>query len=118
MAATVTETVESGFDPASGAVLSRRRRRLGALVLEDRTLEADPAETARVLAEAAVGPPRPQPRPAGPPPLAAPPLSRPADPAPCTPAPWLAVDGGNLALDAGGSITWPDVRTERTERTE
>jgi len=24
----------------------------------------------------------------------------------------LAVDGGNLALDAGGSITWPDVRTE------
>ncbi len=54
VAATVTETVESGFDPATGAVLSRRRRRLGALVLEDRTLEADPAETAAALAEAAV----------------------------------------------------------------
>jgi ATP-dependent helicase HrpB len=33
-------------------VLSRRRRRLGALVLEDRTVEADPAETAVVLARA------------------------------------------------------------------
>ncbi len=38
-----TETVENGFDPATGAVLSRRRRRLGALVLEDRTAAADPA---------------------------------------------------------------------------
>ena len=44
-----TETVESGFDAATGAVLSRRRRRLGALVLEDRTAAADPAEAARVL---------------------------------------------------------------------
>ncbi len=52
LAAQVTETVESGFDPVSGAVLSRRRRRLGALVLEDRTIEADPAETARTLAKA------------------------------------------------------------------
>ncbi len=47
----ITETVESGFDPVSGAVLSRRRRRLGALVLDDRTLPADPADTARTLAE-------------------------------------------------------------------
>ena len=54
VAAQVTETVESGFDAASGAVLSRRRRRLGALVLEDRTLEADPEETAQALAAAAV----------------------------------------------------------------
>ncbi len=54
LAATITETVESGFDPASGAVLSRRRRRLGALVLEDRTLEADATHTAAALAEAAV----------------------------------------------------------------
>ncbi len=46
----ITETAESGYDPVSGAVLSRRRRRLGALVLEDRTLPADPAETARTLA--------------------------------------------------------------------
>jgi len=51
--AQVTETVESGFDAASGAVLSRRRRRLGALVLEDRTVAADPAATAAALAEAA-----------------------------------------------------------------
>ena len=50
--ATITEQVESGFDAATGTVLSRRRRRLGAIVLEDRTLEADPAETALVLADA------------------------------------------------------------------
>ncbi len=48
----VTETVESGFDSVTGTVLSRRRRRLGALVLEDRNVPADPAETARVLAGA------------------------------------------------------------------
>ena len=46
----ITETVESGFDPVSGAVLSRRRRRLGALVLDDRTVAADPHETAATLA--------------------------------------------------------------------
>lgn len=49
IAARCTETVESGFDAATGAVLSRRRRRLGTLVLEDRTAAADPAEAARVL---------------------------------------------------------------------
>ena len=52
VAARVAETVESGFDSASGAVLSRRRRRLGALVLEDRTVAADPAEVAAALADA------------------------------------------------------------------
>ncbi len=52
IAAGITETVESGYDAVSGAVLSRRRRRLGALVLEDRTLPADPAETAAALAAA------------------------------------------------------------------
>ena len=52
--ATITETVESGFDSATGSVLSRRRRRLGALVLEDRTVTADPAETAAALAAAAM----------------------------------------------------------------
>ena len=50
-AARITESVESGFDPVSGAVLSRRRRRLGALVLEDRTVPADPQDTARILAD-------------------------------------------------------------------
>ncbi len=48
----VTETLEDGFDPSSGAVLSRRRRRLGALVLEDRMVAADPARIAAALADA------------------------------------------------------------------
>jgi ATP-dependent helicase HrpB len=52
LAARVSETVETGFDPASGAVLTRRRRRLGALVLEDRTEAADPAGTTAALAQA------------------------------------------------------------------
>jgi ATP-dependent helicase HrpB len=46
----VTETVESGFDAASGAVFSRRRRRFGALVLDDRTVPADPSAVAATLA--------------------------------------------------------------------
>lgn len=50
--AQVSETVESGFDPVSGGVFSRRRRRFDQLVLEDRILAADPAETARILAQA------------------------------------------------------------------
>jgi len=50
LAAQITETVESGFDPASGAVFSRRRRRYGALVLEDRMVPADPLAVAQTLA--------------------------------------------------------------------
>ena len=50
IAAKVTETRESGFDPASGAVFCRRRRRYGALVLEDRMIPADPHEVAGILA--------------------------------------------------------------------
>ena len=50
LAAQVTVSVEAGFDAATGTVLSRRRRRLGALVLDDRTIAADPAETAATLA--------------------------------------------------------------------
>ena len=46
----ITETVEVEFDPSGGTVLSRRRRRFGALVLEDRTVPADPATTAATLA--------------------------------------------------------------------
>jgi ATP-dependent helicase HrpB len=53
LASRVTEQVETGFDPVSGAVLARRRRRLGALVLTDRTEPADPAEVAAALARAA-----------------------------------------------------------------
>jgi len=44
--------VETGLDPVTGSVLARRRRRLGALVLDDRTEPADPAETAAALAAA------------------------------------------------------------------
>ncbi len=52
LAARVTEQVEAGFDPASGAVFARRRRRLGQLVLSDRTVAVDPADVAALLAEA------------------------------------------------------------------
>lgn len=52
ISARVTEQVETGLDPVSGSVLLRRRRRLGALVLEDRTAPAEPAEAAAALAEA------------------------------------------------------------------
>jgi ATP-dependent helicase HrpB len=52
LAARITEAVETGVDPVTGSVLARRRRRLGALVLEDRTEPADPTETAAALAAA------------------------------------------------------------------
>lgn len=48
----LTTTTETSFDSVSGAVLSRRRLRLGALVLEDRMVPADPAATAATLADA------------------------------------------------------------------
>ncbi len=50
LAARITEQVEPGFDPVSGTVLARRRRRLGALVLSDRTEPGDPALAAEALA--------------------------------------------------------------------
>jgi ATP-dependent helicase HrpB len=60
LAAQLSEAVETGFDPASGAVFARRRTRLGALVLRDRTEPAGPAEAAatlaRVVAEQALRP--------------------------------------------------------------
>lgn len=52
LAARVTEQVESGFDAATGAVLSRRRRRLGTLILSDRMEPADPVSVAASLAKA------------------------------------------------------------------
>ncbi len=55
VAARITEQVETSLDPVSGAVLSRQRRRLGALVLSDRTLPADAAAVASMLALAASG---------------------------------------------------------------
>jgi len=52
LAARVTEQVETGFDPVSGSVLARRRRRLGALILADRMEPASPGEIATWLAAA------------------------------------------------------------------
>ena len=51
-ASRITEQMEVSFDSASGAVLARRRRRFGALVLSDRTEPADPVEVAGALARA------------------------------------------------------------------
>lgn len=50
----ITEGVETAFDPASGALRARHLRRLGALVLAERTAPLKPGpETARALARAA-----------------------------------------------------------------
>jgi ATP-dependent helicase HrpB len=50
-----TEQTETALDPVTGSVLVRRRIRFGALILSDRTESADPAETASLLAQAAIG---------------------------------------------------------------
>ena len=52
VSARVTVVEEAGFDAVQGAVIARRRRRLGTLILEDRTIAADPEATARALADA------------------------------------------------------------------
>jgi ATP-dependent helicase HrpB len=52
LASRVTEQTEFGFDTVAGTVLARRRRRLGALVLSDRTVPAEPADVAAALADA------------------------------------------------------------------
>ncbi|GAB0117014.1 ATP-dependent helicase HrpB [Acidisoma sp. 7E03] len=52
LAARVTETVETSLDPVTGSILARRRRRLGALVLEDRSGPPDATEAAEALREA------------------------------------------------------------------
>lgn len=53
--ARITEAVETGLDPVTGSILARRRRRLGALILRDRTEPADASETANALAHALAG---------------------------------------------------------------
>ena len=50
IAARVTVSIEGNLDPQSGSVLARRRRRLGALVLEDRMVPADAEHAAAALA--------------------------------------------------------------------
>ena len=52
VAAQITVQVETGLDPVTGSVLARRRRRLGALILDDRTEPASAEETAAALARA------------------------------------------------------------------
>ncbi|HEY3353931.1 MAG TPA: ATP-dependent helicase HrpB, partial [Polyangia bacterium] len=52
-AAALTETVEVGFDAASGRVTARRRARYLDLVLDERPAEVDDARAAAVLAAAA-----------------------------------------------------------------
>jgi ATP-dependent helicase HrpB len=50
--AQIKETVETSLDPATGSVMARRKKSLGALVLEERTAPPDPAEAAAALARA------------------------------------------------------------------
>jgi ATP-dependent helicase HrpB len=52
LAAQISETVETSLDPATGSVSARRRKRLGALVLEERAAPPDPADAAAALAQA------------------------------------------------------------------
>ena len=52
LAAQVTETVETTLDPTSGALLTRRRRRFGALILSDRIEQSNQADLTGALADA------------------------------------------------------------------
>jgi ATP-dependent helicase HrpB len=49
LAARIKETVETSLDPISGSVLARRHKRLGALVLEERSAPPDAADAATAL---------------------------------------------------------------------
>jgi ATP-dependent helicase HrpB len=52
LSARLTSTRESGFDPATGGVLTRERRRLGALILSDKISAPAPDEAQAALAKA------------------------------------------------------------------
>jgi ATP-dependent helicase HrpB len=52
LSARVKETVETSLDPVSGSVQARRRKRLGALVLEESSAPPDAADAALALLEA------------------------------------------------------------------
>jgi ATP-dependent helicase HrpB len=49
LAARIKETVETSLDPVTGSVLARRQKRLGALVLEERSAPPDAADAAMAL---------------------------------------------------------------------
>jgi ATP-dependent helicase HrpB len=52
LTARIKETVETSLDPVTGSVLARRRKRLGALVLEESAAPPDAADAAAVLLQA------------------------------------------------------------------
>jgi ATP-dependent helicase HrpB len=52
LAAQIKETVETSLDPVTGSVLARRRKRFGALVLEESSAPPDAADAAAALLEA------------------------------------------------------------------
>jgi ATP-dependent helicase HrpB len=52
LAAQIKETVETSLDPVTGSVLARRKKRFGALVLEESAARADAADAAAALLEA------------------------------------------------------------------
>ena len=52
LAARIKETVETSIDSVSGSILARRRKRLGALVLEERSAPPDAADAAAALLDA------------------------------------------------------------------
>jgi ATP-dependent helicase HrpB len=49
LAAKIKETIETSVDPVSGSILARRRKRLGALVLEEISAPPDAADAAAAL---------------------------------------------------------------------
>ncbi len=49
LAARIKETVETSLDPVTGSVLARRKKRLGALVLEEVSMPPDAADAAAAL---------------------------------------------------------------------
>lgn len=57
LAVRIKETVETSIDPVSGSIQARRRRCLGALVLEERSAPPDAADAVAALLEAVRGDP-------------------------------------------------------------
>lgn len=52
LARRITETVETSLDPVSGSILARRKKRLGALILEENSAPPEAADAAQALLEA------------------------------------------------------------------
>ena len=52
LAARIEETVETSLDPVAGSIMARRRKRFGALILEERGAPPDAADAATTLLQA------------------------------------------------------------------